>query len=615
MREVKYWGKARVSIDIIKIWFSFACQQLSDITNASLFINEQGGESFSLVESTSEDFAQSRQVSDNIKAVVMRRKSVVTSVAAEQVQEQQPSVVNAKSASVTEISRKNHLVSAPLIIKQQLVGAVCFEFSHERAANSRDYLAQVESSIAWLSCLMQMPVGAGSQNAESVLKATAIALSQSQSSAATMAVTSELASMLQCERVTIGFIENHDVHVHAISNSAHDETRQNVVKCIEAAMQEAIEQHETLMFPPEPNSYYLTQEHDSLVRQHAVGSICTVPLIVDEEVIGAIMFERHGEADDFDEKTKELCEQIASLLAPILQYRRLNDRPISEKFKESSRSLLSGVFGSGYLSVKFISVIIVAAFVLMFITQWEYKVSSDAMLEGAIERVVTSPEDGFIKTAFARPGDVVEAGVQLATLDDRDLQLEKLKWLGKQKQVSKEYREALALRDLSQVGILRAQLSQAEAQLEILEQKLSRTVISVPISGVIVSGDYTRALGSPVERGQVLYKVSPLEDYRIVLQVDESDVSHISVGMRGELTLSAAAEETYEMEVLKITPVSVAENGINYFQVEATLISPPEFLRPGMQGVGKISIGERQVLWIWTHKMVDWIRLKLWAWW
>ena len=132
---------------------------------------------------------------------------------------------------------------------------------------------------------------------------------------------------------------------------------------------------------------------------------------------------------------------------------------------------------------------------------------------------------------------------------------------------------------------------------------------------MIVSGDYTRALGSPVERGQVLYKVSPLENYRVVLQVDESDISEVNVGMQGELTLSAAAEETFEIEVSKITPVSTAENGINYFQVEATLSSTPDFLRPGMQGIGKIEIGERRMLWVWTHKMVDWLKLKIWSWW
>ena len=82
----------------------------------------------------------------------------------------------------------------------------------------------------------------------------------------------------------------------------------------------------------------------------------------------------------------------------------------------------------------------------------------------------------------------------------------------------------------------------------------------------------------------------------------------------GELTLSAAAEESFDIVVDRITPVSQAGEGANYFQVEASLVETPAFLRPGMQGVSKISIGERQLLWIWTHKLVDWLRLKLWAW-
>ncbi len=604
-----------MSNNLVQIWFSYACQQLSGIANACLFINDHASESFSLVESTSENFSKSKYVYDNVQAVIKRRKSVVTFVAAEQLSKQKSSVANAKSAAVTEINGKNYLVTAPLFINKVVVGAVCFEFKHDNQSQSRDYLAQVESATGWLSCLTQSLTGSSSREAEFALKITAMALSQSQSSEAAMAVASELASRLQCERVSIGYIEKNDVRLHTISNSSADVTRQNIVKSIEAAMLEAIDQHETLLFPPEANSYYYTQEHDTLVKQHSGEFICTVPLVVNEKVTGAVMFERQGETGAFDKKTKELCEQLAALFAPILHYRRLNDRPITEKLKESSRGLFSNIFGSNYLATKMVSTLVISALVFAFFLQWEYKVSANAILEGAVERVITSPEGGFIKDASARPGDLVEAGVTLATLDDRDLLLEKLKWTGKHKQISKEYREALAIHNLSQIGILRAQLSQAEAQLEILELKLNRTVITSPISAVIVSGDYTRALGSPVERGQVLYKVSPLDDYRVVLQVDESDVSEIVLGMSGELTLSAAAEETFEMEVVKITPVSTAENGINYFQVEATLATTPEFLRPGMQGVGKIKVGERQVIWIWTHKMFDWIRLKLWSLW
>ena len=600
-----------MSNNLLQIWFTYACQQMNGIANACLYINDAADDSYSLVESTSESFSQSKYVSDNIAAVVKRRKSVVTIIAAEQ----ESSVVNAKSATVTGINTKNYLVTAPLIINKQLVGVVCFEFKHNNQSQSQDYLTQVESSIVWLSSLSQLLTGSSSKEAELALKITAVALSQSQSAEAAMAVASELACGLQCERVSIGFVEKNDVRLHTISNSTNHETRQNIVKCIEAAMLESIDQRETLVFPPDSNSYYYTQEHETFVKQHSGEYICTVPLMVNENVIGAVMYERRGDAGAFDEKTKELCEQLAALFAPILYYRRLNDRPITEKLKDSTHGLFSNMFGSDYLGTKLISAIVLGVFVFAFFMQWNYRISASAILEGAVERVITSPEGGFIKDASARPGDIVEAGTTLATLDDRDLLLEKLKWTGKQKQVSKEYREALAIHNLSQIGILRAQLSQAEAQLEILELKLNRTVISSPISAVIVSGDYTRALGSPVERGQVLYKVSPLDDYRVVLHVDESDISEITVGMIGELTLSAAAEETFEMKVVKITPVSTAENGINYFQVEAALSSIPDFLRPGMQGVGKIEVGERRMLWVWTHKMFDWIRLKLWSLW
>ena len=293
----------------------------------------------------------------------------------------------------------------------------------------------------------------------------------------------------------------------------------------------------------------------------------------------------------------------------------LNDRPINEKFSGFCQSLLSSIFGSGQLGKKMIFLILCVVFIGSFFLQWDYKVSANAILEGAIERVVASPEGGFIRDASARPGDIVKLGAIMATLDDRELQLEKLKWTSKQRQISNEYREALASHNRSQIGILRAQLLQAEAQQEILEQQLKRTVIRSPISGVIVRGDYTKSLGAPVERGQVLYKVSPLEDFRVVLKIDESDFSEVAIGMVGGLTLSAAAEETFEFKVIKITPVSTPENGVNYFRVEASMSATPDFLRPGMQGVGKISVGERQMFWIWTHKMTDWIRLKLWSLW
>ena len=52
----------------------------------------------------------------------------------------------------------------------------------------------------------------------------------------------------------------------------------------------------------------------------------------------------------------------------------------------------------------------------------------------------------------------------------------------------------------------------------------------------------------------------------------------------------------------------------NTFRIEAALQETPAQLRPGMQGVGKIDIDRRSLFWIWTHKLVDWLRLWTWSW-
>ena len=93
------------------------------------------------------------------------------------------------------------------------------------------------------------------------------------------------------------------------------------------------------------------------------------------------------------------------------------------------------------------------------------------------------------------------------------------------------------------------------------------------------------------------------------------DIADITVGQQGELVLSSMPGDTFPLVIEKITPVSTQKEGRNYFRVEAQLKDVSERLRPGMEGVGKISIDRRKLIWIWTHEAIDWLRLKLWAWW
>jgi Tfp pilus assembly protein, pilus retraction ATPase PilT len=305
---------------------------------------------------------------------------------------------------------------------------------------------------------------------------------------------------------------------------------------------------------------------------------------------------------------------IAALIGPALELKRQHDRSLPFKIWESSRRQIGKVIGAGHVGLKLILLLATAVGALLFTTTGDFRVASKALLEGEVQRVAVAPFQGYVKTAPVRAGDIVKTGQVLATLQDRDLQLERLKRLNEREQLVKEHRQALAERNAPKAEIVTAQLRQVQAQLDLAADKLLRTQVVAPFAGVVVSGDLSQQLDAPVEEGKVLFEIAPLDTYRIVLQVDERDIGHVAVGQSGDLLLSALPHDLLPFKVEKITPVSTAHEGRNFFRVEGRFSTKPSQLRPAMEGVGKISIDRRLLVWIWTHDAVEWLRLKLWAW-
>jgi RND family efflux transporter MFP subunit len=415
--------------------------------------------------------------------------------------------------------------------------------------------------------------------------------------------------------VSIGFRDGRHVRVEAFSHSADFAKKSNLLRAIGAVMDEALDQQEAVVLPaPEEGEPQLTRAHEELARLHAAGAICTVPLSINGRLMGAITLERPGDAP-FDADTVALCRRIAALVGPVLEAKKEEDRWIGHKAWIAGRTQLAHLFGSGHSGLKLAALLLVAVSVFLVFAKGTYRVTADAALEGIVQRVVTAPMEGYVTESRFRAGDVVQEGAVLALLDDKELKLERLKWQSQREQRLREYSKALAAHDRAQVRVFGAQIEQAEAQMALLDQQLGRTKLLAPFDGLVVTGDFSQSLGSPVSRGEVMFEVAPLDGYRIILEVDERDISQLGVGQRGELALAGTPGETLPFTVDKITPVSSTEEGRNYFRVEAMLDEATEALRPGMEGVAKVSIDERKLAWIWTHKLIAWARLWLWSWW
>jgi RND family efflux transporter MFP subunit len=513
---------------------------------------------------------------------------------------------------------QSYHVAYPVEVAGKLHGVVVLEVEQHPRDEVQAILRQLHWGAAWLEVLIRRTEAAKSgetnERLQKVLDLVASAVEHEGFQASAMAFVTRLATALECDRVSVGFMKGSHARVRALSHSAEFGKQTNLMRAIGAAMDEAIDQHALVIYPqPIEGTPLVTRNHEGLSKGHGAGAILTIPLEHTGKIIGGMTLERPGDKP-FDKPTAEACETAAALVGPILETKRSEDRLLIRKAADALVLQMERLFGSGHLVRKMVVTVVVALVIFFALFRVDYRVTADTSIEGAVQRVVAAPYNGYIKEAPVRPGDVVKEGGLLCLLDDRDLKLERLKWATEKEQLSREYDEAMAKHDRAQISINKAKIDQAEAQIALLDEQLSRTRVTAPFDGVVMSGDLSQSLGAPVERGQVLYEVAPLHEYRVIAQVDERDIMEIKAGQQSELILPSMPGEEFPFIVEKITPVSTAKEGKNYFRVEGHVEKPSDRLRPGMEGIGKITVGRRKLIWVWTHQAIDWVRLQLWRW-
>ena len=442
--------------------------------------------------------------------------------------------------------------------------------------------------------------------------------------AAGMALVNSMATRLGCDRASLGLARRQGMALQSVSHAAEFQAGARIADALEDAMDEALTQNATLVLPePAETPRRVLVAHRALHAAcgHA-GGVLSVPLPGPGGRPAAVLtLERH--ASPFTAEELRLAEAAAALVGPLIGLHAEERRWISGRARDLAETGLRALFGPGRPALKLATALVLLALVALSVVTGEYRVAARAVVEGEVQRAAVAPFDGYVRTAAVRAGDTVKQGDLLAALDDRDLVLDRLKWTAEREKLAQKHREALAKGERATLGVLAAQLAQADAELALAEEKLARSRITAPFDAIVVSGDLRQSLGAPVERGKVLFELAPLDAWRLVIQADEREVRWLAAGQAGQVALAAMPTARLAVIVERITPVAIAEDGRNFFRVEARLapgaaLRPemlrPEMLRPGMEGIAKIETGPQRLIWIWTHSMVDWLRLFAWHW-
>src|SRR6266850_4360738 len=134
--------------------------------------------------------------------------------------------------------------------------------------------------------------------------------------------------------------------------------------------------------------------------------------------------------------------------------------PISHE----ARDLWSRLAGPGHAGLKLAAALAAAAVLFLSFATGTYRVAADARIEGEIQRAVTAPFQAYVRESAVRPGDTVRRGQMLATLDDRDLRVERARLAAQHEQFAQQYRDAMARQERAQVRIASAQMAQARSE-------------------------------------------------------------------------------------------------------------------------------------------------------
>ncbi len=428
--------------------------------------------------------------------------------------------------------------------------------------------------------------------------------------AAAMLLCNELAAHLHCDRVSLGWVRGRYARLRAVSHGEQFQKNTGIVEALELAMEEALDQDDEVLWPPEAGATTVTRAHADFAAREQARALATLPLRVDDRLAGALCLER-DRAFDAEELTQ--ARLIADQVTARLDILELRGRWFGARWMHGLRKAAGVLIGHEHTGAKLLALGAAVALAALAFIHVTYRVRAPFHLECEKLAQLPAPFDGYIEEVHFRSGDAVHAGEILVSLDKRELLQQEAAATAEMHQHVAEKQMAQSADKVADAQIAEAAAEQSRASLDLAELRLQEADIRAPFDGFVVEGDLRERIAAPVKQGEVLLKVAQVSAIHPAVEVSERDVQEINAGARGELAFTSQPQSKFAIRVERVQPVAQDTPQGNIFIADAQFAGPAQaWWRPGMTGVAKIDTQRRSLLWILTHRTVDYLRLKLW---
>lgn len=440
----------------------------------------------------------------------------------------------------------------------------------------------------------------------------------------------ELATRTGSTRVSLGWVKGTRIKVVALSHTEHFDKKQDVVVNLEKVMEESLDQEEVVQFDPDgqTSSSNVTRAAAAFSRTQGNIVVLSLPIRSHTDIVGVVTLE-------FDTKkrlTPQAAEGLAiavDLIGPPLHDRYQNDRWLITKIGISTRETAKLALGPKHMLPK--SIIIASLALIAFVAFYRpmYHVAAPFTFASVDRRVICAPYDGHIgelgmftdangQPVSVRAGLHVNKGDLLMSLDTSELKKKKAdadsRALSYRRQADKAFADKTD--DRSADGLIaQAQAQAAQAEADLYAYQIEHSKVIAPFDGEILKCEVEDKKGAPVKTGDTLFEIAKKDKLKVEINVADRDVQWVRPGATGELATSSLPGETHQFKVDHVVPLGEAKDGKNVFTVYGVLdkeSDPSTGWRPGLGGEVRIDVEHRSLAWIWTHRLVDFVRLYVW---
>lgn len=458
--------------------------------------------------------------------------------------------------------------------------------------------------------------------------------------------------LIGCERCSVLLLEGDRWRVMSISGQDVVEKKSQMVKAMSAfvgahAGNELVflSKKELLARAESPISVNGNGSHDALspaVRRtdeidlayfqlaHVVNAVIAPMHNNDKQLIGAFFAESTTEGF-FDSangskelaSTTRLAEWLATHAGKSLQaaedYHSLPFLSVTKRML-TTRRLLTGQKRRRSM-LKLGALLTLVACVLLYPKM--DRIDGDCVLTPMNRTAIVAEIPGRIERVLVREGDRVKAGDAVAQLDTKKLETDLETNTQERRRLYAEAERYRALGDEAAANVAYLQASVADQNEKRIQTDIASATLRSRLDGLVVTKDLELHIGEYLQPGAVFAEVASMDAWEAQIDLHEKKIGLVEKELeKGPVPISfrlySQGSYTFEEKLTnhaQISSQAMARDKENVFLITLKNVTVPPYLRsalrPGLTGRGKIELGRRPLVYLWSTRIWQWFQMRM----